>query len=64
MTTAKENLVWHKVAELDEIIEGRVKSVSAGTQSVALVHFDGQYTAMDNRCPHQGGPLGLSLIHI
>lgn len=62
MTISKENLVWHKVAELDEIVEGRVKSVSAGAQSVALVHFDGQYTAMDNRCPHQGGPLGEGSI--
>ncbi|MEO1135633.1 MAG: thiamine pyrophosphate-dependent enzyme, partial [Pseudomonadota bacterium] len=27
-----------------------------------LVHFDGQYAAMDNRCPHQGGPLGEGSI--
>lgn len=62
MTTETSELVWHKVAELDELVEGRVKSASAGRQSVALVHFDGQYTAMDNRCPHQGGPLGEGSI--
>ena len=49
---------WYKVAELNEITEGRVKSATAGTQSLAIVHFDGQYAAMDNKCPHQGGPLG------
>ncbi|MEO0466036.1 MAG: thiamine pyrophosphate-dependent enzyme [Pseudomonadota bacterium] len=49
---------WYKVAELDEVAEGRVKSATAGTQSLAIVHFDGQYAAMDNKCPHQGGPLG------
>jgi len=62
MTGSPDNLTWHKVAELDEIIEGRVKSVTAGSQSIALVHFDGQYAAMDNRCPHQGGPLGEGSI--
>ncbi len=55
-------LVWHKVAEPGELPEGRVKSATAGTKSVALVHFDGQWAAMDNRCPHQGGPLGEGSI--
>ncbi len=55
-------LDWHKVAELDEIPSGRVKTASAGTKTLALVHFDGQYSAMDNRCPHQGGPLGEGSI--
>ncbi len=62
MAKTDVDVVWHKVAELDEIIEGRVKSVTAGTQSMALVHFDGQWAAMDNRCPHQGGPLGEGSI--
>ena len=62
MADLSDSLNWHKVAELDEIIEGRVKSVTAGSQVVALVHFDGQYAAMDNRCPHQGGPLGEGSI--
>ncbi len=53
---------WHKVAELDDLPEGRVMSVTAGTRSLALVHFDGQYAAMDNHCPHQGGPLGEGAI--
>lgn len=58
----KQNLIWHKVAETGEVEEGRVKSVTAGTQSIALVHFDGQWAAMDNKCPHQGGPLGEGSI--
>ena len=53
---------WHKVAELDELPEGRVKTVTAETKSMALTHINGQYTAMDNRCPHQGGPLGEGSI--
>jgi nitrite reductase/ring-hydroxylating ferredoxin subunit len=49
---------WHKVAEVDELPEGRVKSVNAGLVTVCLTHFEGQYGALDNHCPHQGGPLG------
>lgn len=62
MSDTKHTLIWHKVAQISEVEEGRVKSVTAGTQSVALVHFDGQWAAMDNKCPHQGGPLGEGSI--
>src|SRR6185436_9571523 len=30
--------------------------------SLAMTHYDGQYGALDNRCPHQGGPLGEGSI--
>jgi len=53
---------WHKVAEVDELPEGRVKTVSAGTRTLALTHVEGQFAAMDNKCPHQGGPLGEGSI--
>lgn len=59
-----DSLEWFKVADLDELPEGRVKTVTAGTCSMALTHFKGQYNAMDNRCPHQGGPLGEGSIEM
>ena len=37
-------------------------TVAAGHKSVALVHYDGQFSALDNHCPHQGGPLGEGSI--
>jgi len=57
-----DETLWIKVAELDELADGRVKSATAAGLSLAIVHFDGQYAAMDNRCPHQGGPLGEGSI--
>ena len=57
-----QKLTWYKVAQLEELPEGRVMSAKAGVRTVALSHFDGQYAAMDNRCPHQGGPLGEGSI--
>ncbi len=61
--TDKE-LSWHRVADPDEVPPGRVTTVTAGTHSMALTNIDGQYTAMENRCPHQGGPLGEGSIEV
>ncbi len=62
MTDQNKKLEWHRVADIDELPEGRVKTVTADTHSMALTHIDGEYHAMDNRCPHQGGPLGEGSI--
>ena len=58
-----EKLVWHKVINTkDELAEGRVMTVTAGHQGICLAHFEGKICALDNRCPHQGGPLGEGSI--
>jgi len=64
MTSNNEKLQWHRVADVNELPAGRVKTVTAGIHTMALTHIDGTYTAMDNRCPHQGGPLGEGSIEI
>ncbi|MEM6674694.1 MAG: thiamine pyrophosphate-dependent enzyme [Planctomycetota bacterium] len=55
-------LDWHKVLDVDELAEGRVTTVLAGKTSVCLTHFDGRFAALDNHCPHQGGPMGEGAI--
>ncbi len=57
-----KKLTWYKVLNKDELPEGRVKSVSAANRLFAVTHFEGKYCIMDNRCPHQGGPLGEGQI--
>ncbi len=59
---SKENLEWISVGHVGDLPEGRVKTVTARTVSICLSHFDGQWAAMDNHCPHQGGPLGEGSI--
>ena len=49
---------WHRVADLNSLPNNRVRTVTAGTQQICLVNHEGALTALDNRCPHQGGPLG------
>ena len=52
-------LKWYKVAELEALPEGQVTTVLAGHKAACLIHTEAHgYTALDNRCPHQGGPLG------
>jgi pyruvate oxidase len=55
-------MIWHRVLSVDDLPEGRVTTVAAGHRSVALVHHDGEFAALDNHCPHQGGPLGEGSI--
>jgi thiamine pyrophosphate-dependent acetolactate synthase large subunit-like protein/nitrite reductase/ring-hydroxylating ferredoxin subunit len=53
---------WHKVAEVDDLPDGRVTTVQAGHRSVCLTHCGDSFGALENRCPHQGGPLGEGSI--
>jgi len=54
MTTHSEQLEWHRVADLDELPEGRVKTVTTGTHSMALTHIDGQPLSPPGRAPWRG----------
>ena len=53
---------WQKVADLDDLPVGRVRTVTAGRRSIVLTHVGDEFGALDNRCPHQGGPLGEGSI--
>lgn len=56
------DLDWISVGKATDLPEGRVKTVSARNVYLCLSHFEGQWAAMDNHCPHQGGPLGEGSI--
>jgi pyruvate oxidase len=53
---------WYKVAEVGELADGRVRTVVAGPRTIALTHCGGRFGALENHCPHQGGPLGEGSI--
>ncbi len=54
---------WHKVLnDRDELPEGRVTTVTANHIGICLTHYEGKLCALDNKCPHQGGPLGEGSI--
>jgi 3-phenylpropionate/trans-cinnamate dioxygenase ferredoxin subunit len=47
----------HVVASVDEIPPGGRKIVEVGGISIGVFNLGGEFFALRNRCPHQGGPL-------
>ena len=53
---------WQKILEVGQLPEGRVATVTIGKRAYAATNDGGVYGLLDNRCPHQGGPLGEGSI--
>uniref|UniRef100_UPI00286DB9E1 thiamine pyrophosphate-binding protein n=1 Tax=Nocardioides sp. TaxID=35761 RepID=UPI00286DB9E1 len=53
---------WHPVNPVDVPEEGRVRSVTVDGRSIALTRCGQTLGALENHCPHQGGPLGEGSI--
>ena len=53
---------FEPVARVGEIAPGSAKAFVVGDREVAVFHVDGTYYALDNTCPHQGGPLAEGWI--
>jgi thiamine pyrophosphate-dependent acetolactate synthase large subunit-like protein/nitrite reductase/ring-hydroxylating ferredoxin subunit len=53
---------WHKAIDSDSLDDGDVTVCTVGLKSVALTKLRGEYGAIDNHCPHQGGPLGQGTV--
>ena len=63
MMSKKNGIIWYKVLENPaDLPEERVMTVTAGHTGIALTHHDGKFSALQNKCPHQGGPLGEGAI--
>jgi NAD(P)H-dependent nitrite reductase small subunit len=50
------------VARVADVAPGTGKAVVVGEREVALFNVDGIFYALDNTCPHQGGPLAEGWI--
>ena len=66
MTGKTAELAWTRVAHVEDLPEGRVKTVAVergdSVVQICLTHVEGRFSALDNHCPHQGGPLGEGSI--
>ncbi len=47
-----------KVAQTTEIPDGEGRSYEVDGKAVAVFNVHGTFYALDNTCPHRGGPLG------
>ncbi len=48
---------WVDAGAVADLPPGKKKCVEVGAWMVALVNLDGTLHAIDNDCPHRGGPL-------
>lgn len=46
-----------RVAEIGAVAPGQGRAFDVGRYEVALFNVDGELHAIENSCPHQGGPL-------
>ncbi|MBD5654935.1 MAG: Rieske 2Fe-2S domain-containing protein [Candidatus Eremiobacteraeota bacterium] len=49
--------IFVPVAGTADIPEGRARAYVVGDREVAVFNVDGSFYAIENACPHQGGPL-------
>ncbi|HEV7731769.1 MAG TPA: Rieske 2Fe-2S domain-containing protein [Candidatus Binatia bacterium] len=47
-----------KACAASDIAPGTGKTVTVEGKELALFNIDGTFRAIDNECPHRGGPLG------
>ncbi len=50
-------MAFVKVATMEELEEGVRKLVETESKRIALFKVDGKFYAVDEVCPHRGGPL-------
>src|SRR3984893_15661868 len=55
-------LEYVTVARLEHLPPGGVMAVRAGERWYALANVDGALHAVDNNCPHNGGPLSKGAL--
>ena len=46
------------VGKIEDVPAGEARVVDAAGHALALFNVDGTLYALDNSCPHRGGPLG------
>ena len=55
--------IWIDIAALDEIPQRGARTVRTAQGCVAVFRtFDDRVFALDDRCPHKGGPLSDGLV--
>jgi nitrite reductase/ring-hydroxylating ferredoxin subunit len=49
---------FRRVAGTEEIASGQTKIYEVDGNSIAICNVNGNYFAIQNMCPHRGGPVG------
>ena len=52
----------HKVATIQDLPPGSVRTVGIAGRSIAIFNVDGTFYAIDNDCTHDGAPLSEGVV--
>ena len=53
---------WHKVTYPHNIPLREGRAVTVAGEEIAIFNLGEEFVAVDNRCPHQGGPLADGIV--
>lgn len=57
-----ENKTWIRVAHCHDIPVREGRAVRVGSREVAIFNLGDRFLAVENRCPHKGGPLADGIV--
>lgn len=58
------NRNWIDVCAVDDVPLRGARTVKTATQEIAVFRTaEGEVFALENRCPHRGGPLSEGIVH-
>ena len=50
------------VASVDQVPDGQARVFQVAGREIAIFHAGGGFFALNNVCPHRGGPLGEGIV--
>jgi nitrite reductase (NADH) small subunit len=53
---------WIRVAACDNVPAREGRAALVGGREIAIFNLGGRFLAVDNRCPHRGGPLADGIV--
>ena len=53
---------WTKITHTENIPVREGRAVKIGAEEIAVFNLGDRFVAVDNRCPHQGGPLADGIV--
>ena len=59
---AKVESNYVRIASVADVEKAGAKTVIAAGHTIALFAYDGDFFAIDNRCPHMGFPLDRGTV--
>lgn len=54
--------VWLRIASCSDIPAREGRAVRIGNREIAIFNLGHRFLAVDNRCPHRGGPLADGIV--